>query len=826
MSVATTPPLTPMMSQWQACKERAGEALVLFRLGDFYEAFHEDAKLIAKELHLTLTKRSEVPMCGVPVQSLEATIDKLIARGHKVAIAEQLEDPKECKGIVKRQIVRTITPGTLIHSSLLEEKSNNFVAALTQVGSIYGLALLDLTTADFRVLECEDPTQVIDELSRQTPSELIVSAHLKKGGHPLLTTLKELLACALTERPPWHFDHETCLHTLLMHFGVSTLDGFGLRGLVAAINAAGSLLSYVSDELQLSVQHIERMHKESVQEGMVIDRAALTHLELTASLSGNKESTLLKHLDHTSTAMGARKLKQWILRPLIDPEKIGARQDAIASLFPHLSAFTSALSPIQDMERLIMRLSAGYGSPRDCHALRLSLQALPAIKEALTTLSAPLLQALSHELIDLSDLAAIIEKALVEEPPMRLSDGGIFKAGYHEELDELRDLVLGSQEWIASYQSKLREETGIKTLKVGFTKAFGYYIEVSRTQSGKMPPTFHRRQTLVGAERFISDELKTYEERALSASEKIARLEHALFQELREKIAAKTQEILLIASRIATLDCLLSLAHVAHMHAYTCPQVDESNCIEICKGRHPVIERSLKTGSFIPNDTLIDEKENRLLLITGPNMAGKSTYMRQVALIVILAQIGSFVPAERAHIGIVDKVFTRIGASDDLARGQSTFMVEMAETASILHNATARSLVILDEIGRGTSTFDGISIAWAVAEYLLTHTSRRAKTLFATHYFELTELEAMIPGAVNYNVLVQESDEGIVFLHTIARGSADKSYGIHVAKLAGLPPAVIKRAEARLKRLEKLPSTPSKAAVTEHTHPQLSLFDA
>ena len=807
--MTTTTP-TPMMAQWHACKEKAKDALVFFRLGDFYEAFYEDAELISREINLTLTKRQDIPMCGVPFHTCESYIDKLIARGHKVAVVEQLEDPKQVKGIVKRDIVRTVTPGTLVTSSLLSDKSNNFLAALTQVGAQFGLALLDLTTSDFRVMEVDDKKLLLDELTRLRPAELIVSEKFLKSHGDVLTPIQELFPVTITSREEWYFDHKSCLNTLLIHLRVQTLDGFGLRGMLSAINASGALLAYVVDELHLNADHVEKIRKESLADFMALDRVTQHHLELTASNSHRSGATLLSVIDRTATPMGGRMIKAWVSHPLIDAEAIRGRQEAIHAFLSTSFDIVDHLKKIRDLERLIMRISSGYGSPRDCQALRLSLEEVPPLKNLLTTLDSPLIQAQLAALHDLSSLTHTIKEALVEAPPLRLSDGGIFNEGYNEELDELRSIVTDSQAWIARYQTSLREETQIRTLKVGYTKAFGYYIEVSRAQSSKMPESFHRRQTLVNTERFISPELKEYEVKALSAEEKIGRLEASLFQHLREEIILETQKIIAIARSIATIDTLHSLATVAREKGYTCPHIDTTNRIEIIGGRHPVIEESLKSETFIPNNTHLDDKESRLMLITGPNMAGKSTYMRQVALIVILAHIGSFIPAQKAHIGIVDKVFTRIGASDDLSRGQSTFMVEMAETANILHNATSRSLVILDEIGRGTSTFDGISIAWAVAEFLLTKKSKGAKTLFATHYWELTELEMMLPGAVNYNVAVKETDDGIVFLHKIERGCADKSYGIHVAKLAGLPQSVLKRAEERLKKLEKLPSAASR----------------
>lgn len=784
------------MLQWDACKKSAPDSLLLFRLGDFYEAFYEDAILLAKELDLTLTKRQEIPMSGVPHHTAEAYIDKLVGKGYRVAIAEQMEDPRDVKGIVKREVVRIVTPGTVINSSLLSDKSNNFLASLTQLNSVFGLAVLDLTTAEFHVMEIEDSKELLDELCRLRPAELILSEKC----HKQLVELKECFPCAVKTKEEWQFDHRISFERLIKHFQVLTLDGFGLKGMAAAINAAGALIAYVQEDLNLSIAHIKSIQTERLSAYMSLSNTTQRHLELTESLQdGKKDHTLLYLLDQTQTPMGGRLLKRWLGHPLLSKEKICQRQDAIADFLAHpdlSKQLSKHLSEIRDLERLIMRIESGYASPRDLVALRFSLEQIPAVSKLLDSFSA-----ISEKLADVSEIAHLIKCALVEAPPLRLSEGGIFKEGFHPELDELRTLKSDSHAWIARYQTELREASRIKTLKVGYTKAFGYYIEVSRGQSENVPSNFQRRQTLVNGERFITPELKEYEHRVLSAEEKMGILENELFKSLREKISAQAQTIRSIAQSIAQIDCLLSLSDVAARYRYVRPTIDDKDQICIQAGRHPVIESLLMGESFIPNDVLLDNKENRLHLITGPNMAGKSTFIRQTALLVIMAQIGSFIPAKAAHIGIVDKVFTRIGASDDLSRGQSTFMVEMAETANILHNATSRSLVVLDEIGRGTSTYDGISIAWAVAEYLLT--AKSAKTLFATHYWELTQMEGQIPGALNYTVAVHESERGIVFLRKIIRGGTDKSYGIHVAKLAGLPSPVIKRAQEMLTKLEK-----------------------
>jgi len=799
-----------MMAQWQTCKESAQGALLLFRLGDFYEAFYEDGITLAKELDLTLTKRQEIPMAGVPFHTCEAYIDKLVAKGYRVAVAEQVEDARFAKGLVKREIVRIVTPGTVVTSSLLSEKANNYLACITQLGSLYGLAWLDLTTADFSTMQVPDVKQLLDALARLSPSELIASQKLEERHPELFQELRQ--TCVINTKSDWVFDHQNAYARLLKHFQVHTLDGFGLKGMIPPINAAGALLSYVNDDLALSVSHIKHLKVQQPSHYMALDRATQRHLELIDRLhEGKKGGTLLSLLDETVTPMGARLLKQWITHPLLSVPAILERQEAVGAFLSCLE-ISEPMEKIRDLERLIMRISTGYASPRDLLGLRLSLEPLPAIALLLSKLDAKLIAEDRSKLADVSSVAETIKRALVDDPPLRLSDGGIIRSSYSPELDELRSLKANSQAWIANYQTHLRDTTQIKTLKIGFTNAFGYYIEVSRGQAANMPPSFERRQTLVNAERFISPELKDYEHKILTAEERMKAIESELFLKLRHEIAAHAETVQAIASAIARLDVLLALAKIAKKRRYVCPRIDESDLFTIEEGRHPIIESD---GSFIPNDVRLHEKE-KLMLITGPNMAGKSTYIRQVALIAIMAQMGSYVPAKSAHLGIIDKVFSRIGASDDLSRGQSTFMVEMTETANILHNATSRSLVILDEIGRGTSTYDGISIAWAVAEYLLMHL--KAKTLFATHYWELTELEKQLPGAVNYNVAVQETERGIVFLRKIVKGGTDKSYGIHVARLAGLPPAVLKRAAEMLSKLEKKHPPAAKAQ-------QLSFFD-
>jgi DNA mismatch repair protein MutS len=813
--------ITPMMAQWHACKEECGDALLFFRLGDFYEAFHGDAEIISKAVNVTLTARQGTAMCGVPYHTADVYIDKLVAKGYKIAVAEQMEDPKSVKGIVQRKIVKTVTPGTLISSNLLSDKSPNYFACISQIGSLFGLALLELTTADFAVFEFEKMQDLLDELCRVRPAEFLVSKRLQKTQPLLLKELSLHFPFLTNEKEESFFDLELTQEALTSHFKMHSLDGFGLKGQVSAISAAGALMSHLKNQLNVPLEPVTSIRTEPLSRYMALDRAALKNLEIIESFSDQGSKHTLWHLlDHTTTAMGGRMLRHWIQHPLLSVSEIFERQEAIALFLARpeeTKKLREQLDGMRDLERLMMKTSARYASPRDLLALGLSISKISPLKELLKTF--PIGEKL-RALADPQPLAQRILSALSETPPLRLGEGDLFRDGYHQELDALRLLSRESTSWIARYQTQLREETGIKTLKVGFTKAFGYYIEVTHAQAEKIPPFFQRRQTLVGGERFITEELKIFEQKALTAEEKGKALEAQLFEELRLEIAGHAIFVHAMAKEIAQIDALLSLAFIAKEMRYVRPIIDESDTLKIVKGRHPIIERALSHSQFIPNDTLLNPQE-QLLIITGPNMAGKSTYIRQVALIVILAQIGSFVPAESAHIGLIDKVFSRIGASDDIARGQSTFMVEMTETANILHNATSRSLVILDEIGRGTSTYDGISIAWAVAEYLLTTPQKKAKTLFATHYWELTRLEKEIPGAINYQVAVQETSQGIVFMRKIVPGGTDKSYGIHVAKLAGLPPKALKRAQDMLEQLEaKNPKTSSLKKPEE----QLSLF--
>ena len=811
----TPPKMSPMMNQWYACKQKVKDALLLFRLGDFYEAFYEDAKLLSETVDVTLTQRQGIPMSGVPAHAAEGYIEKLVEKGFLVAIAEQTEDPKTVKGLVKREVVRVVSPGTLLSS--LPENANNFLGSLFLLNQTLALSLLDFSTGEFHVIEFLEIKEIQDELFRRSPSELLISERDYQILSPTIDELKKRLSVRITKRENWHFDHETAFRTLTEHFNVHSLDGFGLKGMAAAITAAGTLLHYVQDELNLKTIHIKNISPDNLSSYLSIDQATQRNLELTEPIhKGSANFTLLKLLDQTITPMGARLLKSWLIHPLLLISEIQKRQEGVGELINYLS-IRDQLRPVRDLERLTMRISTGSATPRDLVALKVSLNATPEIAKSLEPMRALILSELLIPPIYL--ITEKIHATLVDEPPIKLGEGKVIREGISTELDELRSLKSNSQSWIAKYQTKLREMTGIKTLKIIFSKAFGYCIEVSRGQAERMPDTFERRQTLVNNERFISPELKAYEEKILTAEEKIYALEGSLYQDLRKEIATHSDTINAIAKSIAILDTLFSLSVVAAKNRYTKPLINESNAIEIEVGRHPVIEASLLDDSFIPNDTSLNQN---LLIITGPNMAGKSTYIRQVALITLMAQMGSFVPAQKARLGIVDKIFSRIGASDDLSRGQSTFMIEMTETANILNNATPRSLVILDEIGRGTSTFDGISIAWAVAEYLL---KKECKTLFATHYWELTELEETHSNVKNVHVAVQEAADRIVFLRKIVPGSTDKSYGIHVARLAGLPSTVLKRAQEVLHKLEENDlNAPEKAS--PKAQEQLSFFNS
>jgi DNA mismatch repair protein MutS len=792
--------LSPMMQQWHSCKMKAKDALLLFRLGDFYEAFYEDAEVLARQLDLTLTKRGPTPMSGIPAHTLDSYVEKLIEKGFMVAIAEQVESARESKNLVRREITKILSPGLhQLHHTLIESK-NNFFAAVTQVNQSIGLVFLDLSTSTLIAIELENKGELLDELAKRAPKEILVSEKFYRAQEEIFSEIKSVLNIKIHVSPEWKFSHDITYNYLIKHFKVHSLDGFGLKGMISVINALGALLNHVEIDLCQNVEFIKSLTLEAPSNYMQISYTTSKHLDLTQASSGAKEASLYSLLNKTSTPMGARLLKDWILHPLLDIQEIQKRQDAVEELVKSPMYLQENLESIKDLERLATRVSTQIANPRDLLSLASSLEVIPELKKSLLSLNQVIFKQALESFIDFSKISTKIKLAISDETPTKINEGGIFNFGYSNELDELKTIKDQSETWLANYQTHLRDSLDMKTLKVGYSKAFGYFIEASRLQSQKMPANFEKRQTLVNGERFISPELKEYEHKILHAEEKMQELEKQLFLSLRDEVATYLDSIKLVSKSIALIDTLNALSVVACDRGYVKPELVNSDTIEIVDGKHPILESFLKTSSFIPNDCKLNSENQSLILITGPNMAGKSTYLRQVALIVILAQIGSFIPARSAKLGIIDKVFSRIGASDDLARGQSTFMVEMSETASILNTATKNSLVILDEIGRGTSTYDGIAIATAVAEHLIKVGS---KTLFATHFWELTRLENDHKLVKNFRVAVGENEDGILFLHKILPGGADKSYGIHVAKLAGLPSDVVKRAQKLLIELEE-----------------------
>jgi len=812
-----TEPSTPLMRQYAAVKKEHPTALLFFRLGDFYELFFDDAVVASKELQITLTSRNKekgiaIPMCGVPYHAAEGYIGKLIRKGFKVAICEQMEDPRLAKKLVRREVTRVLTPGTAADSSLGSDE-NNFLAALARVGDRVGFAAMDLSTGEFRATEFSGETamrRVQEELEQLRPKELLYASAaplFSSAGGAKTPVWGQPSAgrsgFSLTETPldDWTFSPDHALPLLENHFGVLSLEGFGLAGRTAAASAAGAILYYVRSTQRGSLDHVDRIGWYERQNCLVLDAVSVRNLELIEPLFAGTDAgvTLFRSIDCATTAMGKRLLRAWLLRPSLDLSEINGRLDAVESGVQDVVAreeLRHSLDGVLDLERLLSRVTLEAANPRDVLALASSLARIPAIKRALGRLPASRLQTLEGLLDDLSDLRQRVEKTIVAEPPLSFAEGGVNAPGVDRDLDELRDLSRNSKAVLAQIEQRERERTGISSLKVKFNSIFGYYIEISKANLHLVPQEYERKQTLVGAERFTTPELKEYEAKILDAQEKIVEIERRLFTELRTAIAAEAKRIRQTALALAEVDLLGSLAHIAALRDYRRPQlVDGSGELEIVDGRHPVIEQQELAGGserFIPNDLYLNSTTHNILLLTGPNMGGKSTYLRQTALIVILAQMGSFVPARSAKLSIVDRIFTRIGASDNLARGRSTFMVEMTETAAILHTATARSLILLDEVGRGTATYDGLAIAWAAVEYL--HARVRAKTLFATHYFELTELAEQLEGVKNYRVSVKETAGGIVFLRKVEPGAADRSYGIEVAKLAGLPQEVVTRA--------------------------------
>jgi len=800
---------TPMMAQYRRAKAEIDPGTILFfRLGDFYEMFFEDAVIASDILGIALTKRQGTPMCGIPYHAADLYLAKLLRAGKKVALCDQMEDPALAKGIVKREVTGIVTPGTVLTDSVLDAARPNYLAGLHRLGSIFGLAMLDLSTGDFWMEESADADALFDDLARYAPPEVILSESLH-ADERFLNALQAAGAHAVTAREDWIFDPATSVDGLCRHFGVQSLDGFGGEGHPAAAAAAGALLYYVTRDLRRNAAHVRRIRFRAAADAMMLDESTLSNLDLIASRGSSRSdapTTLLQALDTTRTAMGSRLLRDWLVRPLQNLPAIVARHDAVESFLNNrrdLDTLRGILSEIKDLERLLSRLSSGSGNARDVRALGASLARLPALKDALAAPSADRLRELAAAIEPQDDLVARIDRALVDEPPMAIREGGVIRKGFHAGLDELRAAAHDGKQWIAELQAREIERTGIKSLKIRFNKVFGYFIEVTKSNLAQVPDDYIRKQTVVNGERFITPELKDCEHKILGAEDKSIALEYELFLELREEVITHTAVLQQTAAAVAEIDVLATFAERALACRYVRPAMTADGALSIRDGRHPVVELLPESGRFVPNDTRLDTDGNQLLIITGPNMAGKSTYIRQVALIVIMAQMGCFVPAAEAEIGVVDRVFTRVGAGDDIARGRSTFMVEMQETANILNNATPRSLIVLDEIGRGTSTFDGISIAWSVAEYLHNHAEVKAKTLFATHYHELTDIALTLSGVKNYNVLVSEKDDRIVFLRKIVPGAADKSYGIQVARLAGLPLEVVTRAKDILANLEE-----------------------
>lgn len=793
------------MKQYQQAKsEIPDDAILLFRLGDFYEMFFEDAAKASAIMDITLTKRGGVPMCGFPYHALEMHLPRLLNAGVKVAIAEQMEDPKLAKGIVKRQITRVITPGTVIDNSVLSPERNNFLVGLAAKGDAFGLACLDISTGEFKVTELPSVSKLETELHRLGARECLVPESLLKNWEKEAIYPEADKNMLWTPLDDWVFAFDCADELLKRQFQVASLDGFGCRDLRLAVCAAGAVLHYATENLRQPAGHLKRLSSYSNSEYMELDSISQRNLELVESMFKNsRDGSLLSVLDNTVTPMGGRLLRNWILRPLYSRDAINARLDAIEALRDDpltLAELREITGAIRDLERIIARLNIGNANARDLQALANSLNMIPEIKTLLENFSVPLLEDIHSKLHEIPELEDKIRLAIADEPPLSLTEGGIIRKGYSELLDELRSASTEGKNWLASIQAKEQERTGIKSLKIRYNKVFGYYIEISKSNLSLAPEDYIRKQTLVNAERFITPELKEIESKILGAEDKSKALEYELFQQIRDFSLGFTADIQETASALATIDVIASLTECARKYNYIRPHVTEDETLIIKGGRHPVLDASMQGERFVPNDAMLDGEANRMMIITGPNMAGKSTYIRQTALLVLMAQMGSFVPADKMTSGLVDRIFTRVGAADDISRGQSTFMVEMVETANILNHVTGKSLVILDEIGRGTSTFDGLSIAWAVAEFL--HDVSHARTQFATHYHELTELAITKSGVRNYNVAVKEYGDQVIFLRQIIPGGTDKSYGIHVAKLAGLPDKVISRANQILENLE------------------------
>ena len=840
---------SPMMQHYLQTKEEYPDCILFYRLGDFYEMFFEDAKIVSRELELTLTGKScgqeeRAPMCGVPFHAYESYMNRLVAKGYKVAICEQMEDPKQAKGMVRREVIRVVTPGTNINEQALDEGKNNYIMCIVSLSDQFGVATADVTTGDFFVTEVDSKRRLLDELYKFSPTEVVCNEALFMSGLDI-DDLKNRVGIVLYSLEHWYFDDSLCENTLKEHFRVNSLEGLGLADLECGMIASGSLLKYLYETQKNSLEQISAIHPYTTGKFMVLDSSTRRNLELVETLREKaKRGSLLWVLDKTKTAMGARMLRSFVEQPLIEKEEIEGRLDAIEELMQRAidrEELREYLNPVYDLERLLTRITYQSANPRDLTAFKSSIGMIPHIRGILLELQSKEIQGICEDMDTLEDLYTLIDAAIEEEPPITVREGGIIKDGYHEEIDRLREAKSQGKNWLAELEAKEREKTGIKNLKIKFNKVFGYSLEVTNSFKDLVPDYYTRKQTLTNAERYITPELKEMEDMILGAEDKLVQLEYELFRELREQIAKNVVRIQKTAKALAKIDVFASLALISEQNHYCRPSLNQNGRIDIKNGRHPVVEKMINNDMFIANDTYLDNQKNRISVITGPNMAGKSTYMRQTALIVLMAQIGCFVPAETADIGIVDRIFTRVGASDDLASGQSTFMVEMTEVANILRNATGNSLLILDEIGRGTSTFDGLSIAWAVVEHISNPKLLGAKTLFATHYHELTELEGKLDNVNNYCIAVKEKGDDIVFLRKIVKGGADKSYGIQVAKLAGVPDSVIERAKEIAEELgrhdivdftEILSNKKNSATKKKKEHldevdlTQMSLFDA
>lgn len=795
--------LSPMMVHYCQTKCAYKDSILFYRLGDFYEMFFEDAKTVSRELELTLTGKDcglseRAPMCGIPYHAAETYINRLIDKGYKVAICEQVEDPKTAKGIVKREVTRVVTPGTNLNMQELDEGKNNYLMAIVCVGDHFGVSTADITTGDCYVTEIDEERKLWDEINKFLPAEIICNDAFLVSGVDV-DDLRNRLHISVFALESWYFGDDLCKQTLLEHFKISSLEGLGLADYDSGVIAAGSLFRYLLDTQKNTMEHMNKIIPYTTDRYMVIDSSSRRNLELVETLrEKQKRGSLLWVLDKTKTAMGARMLRSFVEQPLIDADAINERLDAVTELNMQAmlrEEIREYLNPVYDLERLVSRISYRSANPRDLLAFKMSLEMIPHIKNLLADFTSPLLVRINEQMDGLEDLYTLLEASITEDPPLAVKEGGIIREGYNEQVDTYRNSKTQGKSWLAQLEAEEKEKTGIRNLKIKYNKVFGYYLEVTNSFKDLVPEYYTRKQTLTNAERYITPKLKELEDMILGAEDKLFALEYDLFCQVREELAAQIPRIQETAKAIAQLDVYASLSVVAQRNNYVRPTVNTKGVIDIKNGRHPVVEKMINNDMFIANDTYLDNGSKRVSVITGPNMAGKSTYMRQTALIVLMAQIGSFVPAEKAKIGVVDRIFTRVGASDDLASGQSTFMVEMTEVANILRNATAKSLLILDEIGRGTSTFDGLSIAWAVIEHISNTKLLGAKTLFATHYHELTELEGKIPGVNNYCIAVKERGDDIVFLRKIVKGGADKSYGIQVAKLAGVPDSVLDRAK-------------------------------